>query len=67
MHDASLKLGDRVAIFGLGAFGLLTVQLARFQGAGWIAASDPIADRRAFAERLGADLVLDPTATRRRP
>ena len=63
VHDASLKLGDRVAIFGLGAFGLLTVQLARLQGAGWIAASDPIADRRAFAERLGAELVLDPTAT----
>jgi len=63
VHDASLKLGDRVAIFGLGAFGLLTVQLARLQGAGWIAASDPIADRRAFAERLGAELVLDPAAT----
>ena len=63
MHDASLKLGDRVAIFGLGAFGLLTVQLARMQGAAWIAASDPIADRRALAEKLGADLVLDPTTT----
>ena len=62
VHDASLKLGDRVAIFGLGAFGLLTVQLARLQGAGWIAASDPIAERRAFAGRLGAELVLDPTA-----
>ena len=42
VHDASLKLGDRVAIFGLGTFGLLTVQLARLQGAAWIAASDPI-------------------------
>jgi 2-desacetyl-2-hydroxyethyl bacteriochlorophyllide A dehydrogenase len=62
VHDASLKLGDRVAIFGLGAFGLLAVQLARLQGAGWIAACDPIPDRRAFAERLGAELVLDPTA-----
>src|SRR5262245_52265795 len=60
VHDASLKLGDRVAVFGLGAFGLLTVQLARLQGARWLAASDPIADRRAFAERLGAELVLDP-------
>ena len=63
VHDASLKLGDRVAVFGLGAFGLLTVQLARLQGAGWIAASDPIAERRTFAERLGAELVLDPAAT----
>jgi 2-desacetyl-2-hydroxyethyl bacteriochlorophyllide A dehydrogenase len=63
VHDASLKLGDRVAIFGLGAFGLLTVQLARLQGAAWIAASDPIPDRRAFAEKLDTDLVLDPTTT----
>ena len=63
VHDASLKLGDRVAIFGLGAFGLLTVQLARLQGAGWIAAADPIPDRRARARGLGAELVLDPTAT----
>jgi threonine dehydrogenase-like Zn-dependent dehydrogenase len=63
VHDASLKLGDRVAIFGLGALGLLTVPLARLQGAGWIAAVDPIPARRAFAERLGADLALDPTAT----
>ena len=36
VHDASLKLGDRIAIFGLGAFGLLTVQLARLQGAAWM-------------------------------
>ena len=63
VHDASLKLGDRVAIFGLGAFGLLTVQLARQQGAAWIAACDPIPDRRALAGNLGADLVLDPTTT----
>ncbi len=62
VHDASLKLGDRVAVFGLGAFGLLTVQLARMQGATWIAASDPIADRRTFASRLAVDLVLDPAA-----
>ena len=63
VHDASLRLGDRIAIFGLGAFGLLTVQLARLQGAAWIAASDPIPTRRALAEKLGADLVLDPTTT----
>jgi 2-desacetyl-2-hydroxyethyl bacteriochlorophyllide A dehydrogenase len=61
VHDASLKLGDRVAVFGLGAFGLLTVQLARLQGAAWIAAVDPIAGRRSLASELDADLVLDPT------
>jgi 2-desacetyl-2-hydroxyethyl bacteriochlorophyllide A dehydrogenase len=63
VHDASLKLGDRVAIFGLGTFGLLTLQLARMQGASWIAAVDPIPHRRAFAQTLEVDLVLDPTTT----
>jgi len=46
IHDAHIKLGDRVAIFGLGAIGLLAVQLARLNGALWIDAVDPIARRR---------------------
>jgi threonine dehydrogenase-like Zn-dependent dehydrogenase len=62
VHDARLKLSDRVAVFGLGTFGLLAVQLARIAGAGWIAAVDPIEHRRGLAGRLGADAVLDPTA-----
>jgi NADPH:quinone reductase-like Zn-dependent oxidoreductase len=57
VHDASLKLGDRVAIFGLGTFGLLAVQLARLTGAGWIAAVDPLEARRSLAATLGADNV----------
>ncbi len=61
VHDASLKFGDRVAIFGLGTFGLLAVQLARLNGAEWIVAVDPLAARRALAEQFGADLTLDPT------
>ncbi len=62
IHDARLKLGDTVAVFGLGAFGLLAVQLARLSGAAWIAGVDPIAARRKLARRLGADAVLDPSA-----
>jgi threonine dehydrogenase-like Zn-dependent dehydrogenase len=61
IHDAGLKLGDTVAVFGLGAFGLLTVQLARLSGAAWIAGVDPIAGRRELARTLGADAVLDPS------
>jgi 2-desacetyl-2-hydroxyethyl bacteriochlorophyllide A dehydrogenase len=57
VHDAALKLGDRVAIFGLGTFGLLAVQLARLSGAGWIAAVDPLGPRRALAATFGADEV----------
>jgi 2-desacetyl-2-hydroxyethyl bacteriochlorophyllide A dehydrogenase len=60
VHDARLKVGDRVAIFGLGAFGLLAVQLARLSGAGWVAAVDPIAGRRELARSFGADRTIDP-------
>ena len=60
VHDARLKVGDRVAVFGLGTFGLLAVQLARLSGAGWIAAVDPIAMRRDLARAFGADCILDP-------
>ena len=60
VHDARLKVGDRAAIFGLGAFGLLAVQLARLSGAGWIGAVDPIAGRRELARSFGADCTLDP-------
>jgi threonine dehydrogenase-like Zn-dependent dehydrogenase len=60
VHDAAIKVGDRVAVFGLGALGLLAVQLAALSGAGWIAAIDPLAPRRELASRSGADLALDP-------
>jgi 2-desacetyl-2-hydroxyethyl bacteriochlorophyllide A dehydrogenase len=61
-HDARIDLGDRVVVFGLGAFGLLAVQLSRLSGAGWIAAVDPVPRRRDLARVFGADLVLDPSA-----
>jgi 2-desacetyl-2-hydroxyethyl bacteriochlorophyllide A dehydrogenase len=62
VRDAAIKAGDHVAVFGLGTFGLLAVQLARLDGAGYVVAVDPIPDRRELAERYGADRVLDPTA-----
>jgi 2-desacetyl-2-hydroxyethyl bacteriochlorophyllide A dehydrogenase len=61
-HDARIKLGDTIVVFGLGAFGLLAVQLSRLSGAGWIAAVDPVQRRRELARVFGADLVLDPAA-----
>jgi 2-desacetyl-2-hydroxyethyl bacteriochlorophyllide A dehydrogenase len=63
VHDARLKVGDQVAIFGLGVLGLLAVQLARLNGADWIAAVDPVARRRQLAASFGADCTLDPTST----
>lgn len=62
VHDAHVKLGDSVAIFGLGTIGLLAVQVARLEGATWIVAVDPIQKRRELAEEFGADSTLDPNA-----
>jgi threonine dehydrogenase-like Zn-dependent dehydrogenase len=61
VRDGCVRLGDNVAVFGMGAIGLLIAQLARLQGAQQVIAVDPLPNRRAFAERLGADLALDPT------
>lgn len=60
MRDGQVRLGDAVAVFGLGAIGLLTVQAARASGASAVIAVDPLATRRARALAMGADLALDP-------
>jgi threonine dehydrogenase-like Zn-dependent dehydrogenase len=62
VRDGHVRLGDRVAVFGLGAIGQMVVQLARLAGARWVVALDPIERRRSAAARHGADLVLDPRA-----
>src|SRR5215212_5323296 len=60
MRDGNIKLGDRVAVFGMGAIGLFAVQLARKAGADCVIAVDPIETRRDLARSFGADVVLDP-------
>jgi len=67
MRDARIGLGDRVAVFGLGAIGLMAVQVARIAGAAQVIAVDPIARRRAVAIQLGADHGLDPLSGDRDP
>jgi 2-desacetyl-2-hydroxyethyl bacteriochlorophyllide A dehydrogenase len=62
VRDARIGIDHRVAVFGLGAFGLLAVQLARLEGAALVVAVDPIAARRELALAHGADLALDPAA-----
>jgi threonine dehydrogenase-like Zn-dependent dehydrogenase len=61
MRDAHVRLGDRVAVFGLGAIGLIVVQMCRLAGAELVVAVDPLPLRRNAAARLGADVTLDPT------
>jgi threonine dehydrogenase-like Zn-dependent dehydrogenase len=62
VRDGHVRIGDAVAVFGMGAIGLLTVQFARLAGAYPVIAVDPIALRRDLATQCGADLVLDPGA-----
>jgi threonine dehydrogenase-like Zn-dependent dehydrogenase len=62
IRDASIRLGDQVAVFGLGAIGLMAVQMARIAGADRVIGVDPIQTRREVAKNLGADMALDPLA-----
>jgi 2-desacetyl-2-hydroxyethyl bacteriochlorophyllide A dehydrogenase len=59
-HDAGIKLGDHVAVIGLGAIGLMVVQMARLAGAARVTAVDPVAARRELALELGAHAAVDP-------
>jgi 2-desacetyl-2-hydroxyethyl bacteriochlorophyllide A dehydrogenase len=60
VHDARPHLGDHVVVVGLGAIGLLTLQMARLAGAGRVTAVELDAGRRELALALGADGALDP-------
>lgn len=59
VHDAALKLGDTVAIFGLGGLGQIVTLMARRAGARVIGVELHEA-RRALAQRLGTEHVIDP-------
>lgn len=59
VHDAQIKIGDRVAIFGMGALGLIAVQLARAAGAELVIAVDTIDQRLTLARQFGADATLN--------
>jgi threonine dehydrogenase-like Zn-dependent dehydrogenase len=54
VRGGGVRIGDDVAVFGLGAIGLSVVQLALVAGAQRVFAVDPIEERRAIAERFGA-------------
>ncbi len=60
VRDANIRLGERVALFGLGAIGLMVLQMARLSGAELIIAIDPLENRRHLALKHKAAFVLDP-------
>jgi 2-desacetyl-2-hydroxyethyl bacteriochlorophyllide A dehydrogenase len=59
VHDAGIRIGDLVVVFGLGVPGQIVAQLARAAGATVIGV-DPVKHRRDVAQALGIDRVLDP-------
>lgn len=58
VHDARVRLGDVVAVFGLGVPGQIVAQAARASGA-TVIGIDPDPVRRTVAQRLGAHYALD--------
>ncbi len=60
VRDCHIRPGDRVAVFGLGAIGLIAVQLCLKLGASYVAGIDPIEHRRQLAAHWGAFDVFDP-------
>lgn len=62
VRDAQIRLGETVAVFGMGAIGLMVVQMAKLSGAMWVGIVDPLPGRRQVALQCGADAAYDPTA-----
>jgi len=59
VHDAQIRIGDTIAVFGLGVPGQIVAQAARASGARVIAI-DPDVARRDIAIRHGAHLAIEP-------
>ena len=62
IRDVNIRLGDVVAVFGLGAIGLVSLQLAKLAGADKVIGVDPLPRRRQIALSLGCDHVIDPAS-----
>jgi threonine dehydrogenase-like Zn-dependent dehydrogenase len=61
VRDGNIRIGDDVAVYGLGAIGLMAVQVSRAAGARRVFGVDPFTLRREHALAHGADAVFDPT------
>jgi threonine dehydrogenase-like Zn-dependent dehydrogenase len=62
VRDAQVRLGETVAVFGMGAIGLMVVQMAKLSGATWVGVVDPLPGRREAGLKCGADVAYDPRA-----
>jgi 2-desacetyl-2-hydroxyethyl bacteriochlorophyllide A dehydrogenase len=62
MNKIRANPGDSVVIIGGGPIALMFTMLMKASGASPIIVSEPVALRREFAKKCGADLVVDPTS-----
>lgn len=60
MDMCEISCGDTVAVIGGGMIGMIMLQLAKLSGAGKLIMLEPVAEKRAVAKKLGADLCIDP-------
>ena len=60
VHEAPIRIGEVVALSGLGIIGSLTAHLVR-KTAGKLILIDPADERRARSAWIGADAVVDPS------
>ena len=61
-NAAKLVPGETVCVVGCGGIGLAAINAAKIAGAGKIIALDPVPEKRAIAEKLGATHTLDAMA-----
>ncbi len=62
VREATVQAGEHALVMGAGPIGLMTLLWLKKEGVRHVTVSDFAASRRALAERLGADLVVDPSA-----
>jgi threonine dehydrogenase-like Zn-dependent dehydrogenase len=60
IDKANIQLGDIVVILGGGTIGLIMIQLVKLAGASKIIVVEPLEQKRKIAERVGADILLNP-------
>ena len=62
MDLCAIEPGSHVVVIGGGMIGLLMLQLAKARGAAKLVLAEPVAEKRAMALELGADIAVDPLA-----
>ena len=62
MQRSGLTSADSALVIGCGTIGLGAIVAAKARGAHTVIASEPSPKRRELAQKMGADVVVDPTA-----